>query len=703
MYVLFMDVANAFGSLELGLIEKIINLTNIDRAIRGWWIDSTRGCSIHIKSGRNLSPRINVTRGVAQGNTNSALTFITIKNTVNLWVNHECVGYNLYNTNVPDLSYVDDEALLSDSFFDMQAMVQIHEQWSEYASLKYDVSKCAFLCEEFSAGRIISPPHKVLLCGQEIPQLTRGDKYRHLGLDQNFGQVAGSGNRRRGESATLFPDLCKRVQDLATQVNTLTVLHRRNRVELIDQNVKSVATFAIQALEVPLHVLEDIDAIVYRAVRQAIGIGPKQGPLCMLQAPTRLRGLRVKSMVDIYREALICNTYRWLNNEDLRLRTLLLGRVEDARVDCGVDRDVAGTIFFDYSIREIQLPLQPDQEKPETKLEVQYVTLRPRLQFETGRTLVPLVYRACSSYQVRIDSQGDMWIYSNDSWIKVESPTMLRAHLRRVYLRRMCDGLRELNAWSQWSSDFPISSKSYRWLRKDLTRDPQYQVACQMLFNVLPCNSMKEVWNRRSIPVDPTCTLCDSACRETVKHILCTCSHPALANLRNARHNKIVKELSIWLEIAGAKGRFSDLQISTWLREEVGTDLPDRIERPDICFTFERDGVVEYHMWEVTVPMDNMMQVAIEQKKEKYVPIISNLADNAQIDITFQVFAFGVMGAIPANFEKSLRKLTSQSKTDWLLDEIHKCLLHYNHALWCTRDQEVRAQENAQQSALDGN
>lgn len=108
-----MDVANDFGSLELGLIKKIISLTSTDEGTRGWWIDSTRGFSVHIKSDRNLSPRTHITRGVAQGNTNSALTFNTVKNTVNLWVNHECVDYRLYNTFVPDLSYVDNEALLS--------------------------------------------------------------------------------------------------------------------------------------------------------------------------------------------------------------------------------------------------------------------------------------------------------------------------------------------------------------------------------------------------------------------------------------------------------------------------------------------------------------------------------------------------------------------------------------------------------------
>ena len=692
MYVLFMDVANAFGSLELGLIEKIINLTSTDEGTRGWWLESTRGCSIHIKSGRNLSPRIPVTRGVAQGNTNSALTFNTIKNTVNLWVNHECVGYCLYGTSVPDLSYVDDEALLSGSFADLQAMIRIHEQWSEYASLKYDVSKCAFLCEEFIAGRILSLFHNVQLCRQEIPQLGQGDTYHHLGLDQNFGRVAGSGNRRCGESATFFPNLCERIQGIATQVTNLSVLHCRNRIELIDQNVRSIAMFAIQAFEVPLRILQRIDSIVYRAVRDILGISSKQGPVCMLQSPTRLRGLRIKSMVDVYREALLCNTFRWLSNDDGRLRIILLGLVEDMHLDSAIDRDVDGMIFFDYHIKEDYPSADSDlsDEDMEPRLEVVKTSIKSRLQFETGRTFVALLFQACRRYQVRIDSEGDMYIYRKGEWIEVLDVRDLKSHIRRVYLRRLCGDLEGLHAWSQWSCDGPISSKSYRWLCRDLTRDPQYQVAVQMLFNVLPCNSLKEVWSRRAAtPADPRCTLCEGRHRETVKHILCSCGNSTLANLRNSRHNKVVRELCIWLEIAGAKGRFSDLQFTTHLSDLVDFDRPvnDVNARPDICFTFTRDGVKHYHVWEVTVTMDNSMAVATRQKQDKYAQILSDLSSDAGVSINFEVFAFGVMGAIPANLEEVLGQLSPSSQTDWVVDETHKALLYYNHALWCARDQ----------------
>lgn len=200
------------------------------------------------------------------------------------------------------------------------------------------------------------------------------------------------------------------------------------------------------------------------------------------------------------------------------------------------------------------------------------------------------------------------------------------------------------------------------------------------------------MWNQRSTALDPTCNLCNSGLRESVKHILCTWSHAPLANLQNARH-KTVSELCIRLEITKAKGRLSDLQVSTHLQNMVDPSVPidPATECEDICFTFTLDGVKEYHVWEITVPMDNAIHVAVGQRRFKYAQVLSTLSDAAGTTIQYEIFAFGVMGAIPANFEKTLRSLSPSSQTDWLVDEIYKALLYYNHALWCKRVQEVRA------------
>ena len=108
--------------------------------------------------------------------------------------------------------------------------------------------------------------------------------------------------------------------------------------------------FAIQAVEVPLHALETIDTIVYQVVCTAIGIGAKQGPVSMLQTPTR---------------RVVCALKAWLTDLDRHLWTILPGRVEDARLDCGIECNVDGTIFFDCRIQEVCLYARPGQVTPQ--------------------------------------------------------------------------------------------------------------------------------------------------------------------------------------------------------------------------------------------------------------------------------------------------------------------------------------------------
>jgi len=77
-----------------------------------------------------------------------------------------------------------------------------------------------------------------------------------------------------------------------------------------------------------------------------------------------------------------------------------------------------------------------------------------------------------------------------------------------------------------------------------------------------------------------------------------------------------VHELCILLEIANAKGRFSDLQLSTHLWDMVDTSSPTSPvnEHLNICFTITQDGAEEFHVWEITIPSDGAMHFAIGQK-----------------------------------------------------------------------------------------
>lgn len=88
--------------------------------------------------------------------------------------------------------------------------------------------------------------------------------------------------------------------------------------------------------------------------------------------------------------------------------------------------------------------------------------------------------------------------------------------------------------------------------------------------------------------------------------------------------------------------------------------------------------------------MDNALTQAHAQKEAKYRDLIDRLQREDNIRIDFQILTFGVLGAIPRNFENMLKKITTKSRTEWLIDEIMKALLYHNHQVWITRDQLVR-------------
>ncbi|KAK3748525.1 hypothetical protein QZH41_002839 [Actinostola sp. cb2023] len=693
LYVLLLDISNAFGSLELGLIDKSIDLTCVEKHMKGWWKDSIRGCSVHLKSDGNLSKRIQMTRGVGQGNTNSALTFNIVKNTVNLWVAQECLGYMVFDTPITDLSYIDDEALIAGSINDLEHMLAIHKSWSLYASLKYDPKKCNLLAEECRDRKFSIPNPKLEIEGKPISRCLEHEEATYLGIVQNFGRPAGSGKRVEGEDPSFLRKVEEKIVGQLATIQSYSKLHARNQLELIDSNVRSVATFAIQALEVSDSYLLKLDRHIYGAVRKTIGLGRRQGSRCMLEAPTKLRGLRVKSLIDTYEQALICNAYRWINNTDRRVVSIFFARGEAHRITCGIAKDDWGELFLNYGSKEGVLPvnqISADNSEWYESWAFDCTQAKPRLQFQSGRTLYSLIFRAAHKYRIRIDAMGAFWIPFKETWHEVYSIKDLRRHLRKYHLTWLVQELSDTASWCQWRDTIALSSKSYRWIRRDLVRDQQYQTGCKMLLNELPCRSVKAVWMKRSHDQAlAMCPLCRTT-RETVKHILCACPQRDLANIRNARHNKVVAELEIWLKIAFKEGRLKHGQFHKNINEMFQIDRGDQSLEPDLLFTFIKNGRRRYVVWEVTVTMDNAMSTAKQQKIDKYQRWLTVKEDLLGVEIEFEVLVFGVMGGIPQNFEKLLHGVTKQSKTDWVIDEIHKAILHHNYMLWCKRDRLVR-------------
>lgn len=95
LYCLFTDFKGAFTSLPIGLIMKTIDLLPVCPNLKQMWKETATGNQVRLVVNGKASEIITITRGVAQGNTISPLTFAVVKETVAKWINKECRGYTI--------------------------------------------------------------------------------------------------------------------------------------------------------------------------------------------------------------------------------------------------------------------------------------------------------------------------------------------------------------------------------------------------------------------------------------------------------------------------------------------------------------------------------------------------------------------------------------------------------------------------------
>ena len=129
----------------------------------------------------------------------------------------------------------------------------------------------------------------------------------------------------------------------------------------------------------------------------------------------------------------------------------------------------------------------------------------------------------------------------------------------------MRDKLSKVNHWNDFKPEEAMSSKSYRWSRQLPTPNtpclPKQTmvIGFQTLIGILPvkCNKIR---NRRND--DTACVMCGHH-KETIKHLLCKCKNEEIRALITARHDKVVKELAIWGEIAQRKQKITSVEVKS--------------------------------------------------------------------------------------------------------------------------------------------
>ena len=128
-------------------------------------------------------------RGVCQGGLPSLPTYNVSTDSLPKWVEESGEGYQIGTARIPDLLYVDDNALVTMLIEAMQRLLNIVGAWAEWATIEFNASKCYYFYETYHGRRAIHPDLDLFLNGEKLGKADPTAAALHLGIPVRLDQL----------------------------------------------------------------------------------------------------------------------------------------------------------------------------------------------------------------------------------------------------------------------------------------------------------------------------------------------------------------------------------------------------------------------------------------------------------------------------------------------------------------------------------
>lgn len=257
LYLLFVDFEKAFDTVDRNVIWEVLKHNGVPQKI----INVTRSLYLNatcrIKHRGKLSERFSVTSGVKQGCALSPLLFILVIDYIMKAVNQQPRGirWNLY-TRLEDLDYADDLCLLSHTYNEMQAKLDLLEHNAANTGLKINIRKTQ---EMRMGGRSIQP----LTLNNTAVETTV--KFCYLGsvLTPEGGAIE---------------DVTARIRKAGHAFGLLKIfwnsphIKRRTKINVFNSSVKSILLYACETWKVTTAITARIQTFVNKCLRRILKI-----------------------------------------------------------------------------------------------------------------------------------------------------------------------------------------------------------------------------------------------------------------------------------------------------------------------------------------------------------------------------------------------------------------------------------------------
>jgi len=184
----YIDYKKAFDSVPHKWLIKVLKLYKIDNTLintlenmmKNW---NTKLC-VNTTNGTEISPEIEINRGIFQGDSLSPLWFCLALNPLSSLLN-KIKGINLKARNIKHnlthLLYMDDLKLYAEKESDLNALIKTTERFSTDINMEFGLDKCAIM--KLKRG-VYSERTEYETQNGYIKALENGEIYKYLGIKQ---------------------------------------------------------------------------------------------------------------------------------------------------------------------------------------------------------------------------------------------------------------------------------------------------------------------------------------------------------------------------------------------------------------------------------------------------------------------------------------------------------------------------------------
>ena len=626
LYLAFIDLRDAFGSLPHSMIQESLKLKGFDDDFTNMVMAMYVNSQTQFRRSNQVSRPVGLQRGVKQGCPLSPTLFnLAIDGLISSLARSD-QGYRLGDDTISVQAYADDIVILSDTEEGLQQLLNQVTRFCELSKLAINPAKCATLSYTHDGRKRTISSQYFQIAGEDIPPLTLMSATDYLGI-----YIGARSNQRKHH-------IMRRIESVRDKCSKVvgSPLKFTQKCDAFRRFLAPQLEYEMLAGICPQKALRTLDKNIRNMFQRDLGaqglptelfhLDWRNGGLSFTELSTRARVLTIHAFIQLH-DSTSTKTGKFF-------RHCCSDETEHRR-------------------------LQRDPESP---------TLGIAWSKQSGTSsLLTRTVKALNKLHLGLKKVEQQWTLKDvhtDGEHNIDRHNFLRT-VKDILQQRYCEEIDQKPLKGHSFESLRDSAVSNFWIHsKAPTSDSIVRFALRARTNSF---FTREVAHHSNAENDPACPLCGG--NESLMHILNGC------RFRKAkfvpRHNAIASEL---VKLLKAEPHFQGIiHLDSTLRGPRGQRLTGPISerrfRPDLWW-WQHETL---HIAEITVPYANLttqgretpistLELRRDEKERKYAELVNESERQFNCRTKLHVIVVSSLGAVPKKTVDELKTLTTDHK-----------------------------------------